>query len=186
MNETWPSTFRVPVVECTGKEAWGIEHGRAGFTKIDAVLRNRPEVIINLDFAGVARFDSSCTREVVVNLLRKYKGVRCFFITGIANESVRENMDAAMLKSEVSVLQRTSKNGYEVLGVALKQHLRDTLDVVEKLRRTTSKEVADRLGSLALPACINRLRDLTDAGLIMRAEGTADSGGREFLFAALR
>jgi hypothetical protein len=181
-----PQTFRIPVVECIGKEGWGIDHGRAGFAKIDAGLRGRPEPIINLDLGGIARFDSSCSREVIVGLIRKYQGVRWFFITGVASESVRENIDAAMLKSEVSVLHRTSRNAYDVLGVALKAHLRETLDVVERLGTTTSKEVAGRLKGLALPACINRLKDLVDAGLVMRAEGTAESGGKEFLFAALR
>jgi hypothetical protein len=181
-----PQAFRVPVVECIGKEGWGIDHGRAGFAKIDEILRGRPESIINLDFGGIARFDSSCSREIIVGLIRKYQGIRWFFITGVANESIRENIDAAMLKSSVAVLYRPTRNAYDVLGLSLKTHLRETLDVVERLGTTTSKEVAGRLKGLALPACINRLKDLVDAGLVMRTEGTAESGGKEFLFAALR
>jgi len=186
VNAARPPCFRVPVVECTGCEPWGIEQGRTAFSKIDTSLRGRPEVIVNLDFGGIVRFDSSCSREIIVGLIRKYRGARWFFVTGVANESVRENIDAAMLKSEVSVLYRRSKNAFGVLGVSLKPHLKETLDVVEKFGTTTSKEVAARLGGLALPACINRLKDLVDAGLVMRAEGTAESGGKEFLFAALR
>ena len=114
----WPS-FRVTVAECTGSEAWGIEQGRLAFGKADAALRNRSEAIVNLDMAGVARRDSSCARELIANLLRKHAGVRWFFLTGIASESVKENIDAAMFKSELSVLFRPSKQSYEVLGLPL-------------------------------------------------------------------
>lgn len=185
VNETrWPS-FRVPVAECTGSVAWGIDQGRLAFGKADAMLRNRPEAIVNLDMAGVERLDSSCARELIANLLRKHAGVRWFFLTGIASESVKENVDAAMFKSELSILFRPSKQSHVVLGLPLKEHLKATLDVVEKRGVATSKEVAAQL-KIALPACINRLKDLVDAGLVMRVEGAAESGGREYLHVALR
>jgi anti-anti-sigma regulatory factor len=96
-EERFPS-FRVPVVECTGKEAWGIDQGRLAFGKADAVLRNRSEAIVNLDLSGVARLDSSCARELIANLMRKHSGTRWFFLSGGASESVKENIDAAMLR----------------------------------------------------------------------------------------
>lgn len=187
VNEPRFPVFRVPIVECAGKEPWGIEQGRAAFAKLDAVLRDRSEAIVNLDATGVVRLDSSCAREIVTNARRKYAGMRWFFLSGIENESVAENVDAAMLKSEISILLRSSKAAYAILGVPLKDHLRATLDVVEKRGTATSKEVAAQLKDKpALNACINRLKDLVDAGLVMRVEGSAESGGREYLYVALR
>jgi hypothetical protein len=187
VNETRFPTVRVPIVECAGKEPWGIEQGRVAFAKLDASLRDRSESIVNIDLRGVVRLDSSCAREIITNALRKYVGVRWFFVSGVENDSVKENVDAAMLRSEVSILLRLPKNAYLVLGVPLKDHLKATLDVVEKRGPTTSKDVAAHLKEkLALPACINRLKDLVDAGLVMRVEGAAESGGREFLYVALR
>lgn len=186
VNENRFPCFRVPVVECAGKDAWSIEHGRTSFAKLDAILRDRSETIVNLDLSGIQRFDSSCAREIITNVVRKYAGLRWIFLSGVANDSVRENVDTAMFKSEVSILLRPSKSTYAILGVELKEHLKATFDVVEKRGPTTSKEVAAQLKNLALPACINRLKDLVDAGLVMRVEGAAESGGREFLYVPLR
>ena len=179
-------SFRVPIVEGTSPEAWGIEQGRTAFGKIDAVLRDRSEAIVQLDLAGVERLDVSCAREVIANLLRKYAGVRWFYATHVANESLRENIDAAMLKSNAVLLLRTGKTSMQVLGVPLKEHLKATLAVVEKRGVATSKDVAAEFKGLALTACINRLKDLVDAGLIMRVDGSAESGGKEFAYVALR
>jgi hypothetical protein len=187
VNETRFPSFRVPVVEYAGKEPWGIEQGRAAFAKLDGLLRDRSESIVNLDLSGVARFDSSCAREIITNALRKYAGMRWFFLSGVENESVKETIDAAMLKSEVSILVRSTKSAYAVLGVPLKEHLKATLDIIEKRGTATSKEVAAQLRDKpALNACINRLKDLVDAGLVMRVEGSAESGGREYVYLALR
>jgi len=179
-------SFRVPVVEGTSSEAWGIEQGRAAFAKLDAILRDRSEAIIQLDLAGVERLDVSCARELIANLIRKYAGIRWFYGVHVANESVRENIDAAMLKSGAALLLRTGKTSVHILGTPIKEHLKATLDVVEKHGITTSKDVAAEFKGLALTACINRLKDLVDAGLIMRVEGAADSGGKEFAYVALR
>jgi hypothetical protein len=175
----------VPVVEGTSAEAWGIDRGRTAFAKIDSVLRDRSEAIVELDFAGVQRIDVSCAREVVASLLRKYRGVRWLFATHVANESVRENIDAAMFKSNATLLLRADAKVPQMLGVPLKEHLKATLAVIEKRGSATSKDVAKDLDGLALTACINRLRDLVDAGLVMRLEGSAESGGKEFVYVAL-
>lgn len=187
VNKSKIPSFRVPVIESTSAEAWGIDKGRAAFAKIDSVLRDRPEAIVELDLSGIERLDVSCAREVIANLVRKYTGARWFFATHVANESVRENIDAAMFKSNATLLLRSdTKSSPQVLGVQLKEHLKATLAVVEKRGAATSKDVAKEFDGLALTACINRLKDLVDAGVVMRLEGSAESGGKEFIYVSLR
>ncbi len=187
VNTVKAPSFRVPVVEGTSAEAWGIDRGRTAFAKIDSVLRDRSEAIVELDFTGVERIDVACAREVIACLLRKTRGARWFFATHVANESVRENIDAAMFKSNATLLlRRSDAKAPQMLGVPLKEHLKATLAVIEKRGSVTSKDVAKDLDGLALTACINRLRDLVDAGLVMRLEGSAESGGKEFVYVALR
>lgn len=188
VNKVVVASFRVPVVEATSSKAWGIDGGRAAFAKIDSRLHNRVEQIIELDFRGIELLDVSCAREVIANLLRKYHGVRWFFATNVRNESVRENIDAAMLKSAATLLLRSDAKSTQpqILGVQLKEHLKATLAIIEKRGTATSKDVAKGLNGLALTACINRLKDLVDAGLVFRFEGSAESGGKEFIYVALR
>lgn len=179
--------FRLPLSEELPKGGYGTEVGREAFTRMDARLRDRHEPVVEFDLHGVTMLDASCAREAIGNIIKKYREQRVFFVAGDLSESVQENFELALAKLGLSVLHRPSRGGYQVLGVKLKDHLRETLDVVEKRGKTTAKEVAARIGGgMSLPATNNRLRDLTDAGLLIKMDGTAESGGKEFLYAPVR
>jgi hypothetical protein len=178
-------SFRVPLAEYLHKEAWGIEHGRAAMERMEKLLRDRTEKIINLELRGVVRMDSSCSREAIANLIRRHRGERCFFLSGAPDKSMRENMDAAFARQEMTVLLRAGDD-FELLGHPLRPHLLQTLEVVEELGCATARQVCDAIKELALTAGNNRLKDLCDAGLILRVDGTAPSGGKEFNYLAVR
>ncbi len=178
-------SFRVPLAEYLHKEAWGIEHGQEALARIEKLLRNRDERIINLDLRGIQRMDSSCSREAIGNLIRRQRGERCFFLSGAPDKSMRENMDAAFARQEMTVLLRNADD-YELLGHALRPHLLQTLGVIEELETATAREVCHAIKDLALTAANNRLKDLCDAGLVLRVDGTATSGGKEFQYLSVK
>src|SRR5690349_20111915 len=138
VNETKPAAFRVQMVQFTTKEAWGLEQGQAAFRELDALVRERADAMLNLDLTGLERIDVSCSREVLATLIHKYRGTRWFFVSGVAGDSIRENIDAAFLRSRMSVLQRLPTGRFKVLGMPLRDHLAQTLGVVEKLGSATS------------------------------------------------
>jgi hypothetical protein len=176
--------FRVKLADYVG-EGWGHEEGREAFAKINRLLTGRSEPIVLLDARGVKRMDVTFARESVANLVRQHRVGRALFI-GDASESVRENIDAALARAKLSVLHRSARGDYQVLGLELRGHLRATLEIVDRLAPTTAKVVAAQVeGGMNLPACNNRLKDLADAGLVLRVEDSAESGGKEYVYVAL-
>lgn len=185
MNTQNEKIVRLALLDFLGSEAWGLDHGRKAMEAIEKRLRDRTEKIVNLDLRGIERMDASCSRETLANLVRRHRGEKCFFLTGIGSQSVQENIDTAFARQEMTILARKGGD-YEILGGALRGHLLQTLEVIEDLGQATARQVCDRIGDLALTACNNRLRDLCDAGLVLRLDGTAPSGGKEFVYIALR
>lgn len=178
--------FRVSVLDFVGKRAWGAQLGRGAFTKLAEMVAGRPEPLMNLDMRGVELIDASCSREVLANLLERHRGTKWFFLTGVGNQSIADNIDAAFARKQMSIISRRPDGEYAILGQALGQHLLETLEVVEREGSATSKMVCSAIKGLSLTACNNRLKDLSDAGLVARLEGTAESGGKEYVYVALR
>lgn len=178
--------FSVQMVEFLTKHAWGGEHGRGAFAKLSPLVADLGEVVIELDMKGVERLDASCSREALANIVERFQGKKWFYLAQLTNHSVRDNIDAAFLRKEMSILSRRADGTYEVLGVSLKDHLVETLEVIESKGEATSRAVCAAIKGLALTACNNRLKDLSDAGLVARVEGAAESGGKEFSYMALR
>lgn len=178
--------WQVRMVEHAGKQPWGNPAGRQVRLQLDSLLQDRSQPVVNLDLSGIERVDVSWSREAIANLSHEHRGQRHFFLTGVSNASIRENIDAAFVRMGMSILHRMQGGDYEVLGVALKPHLLQTLDTVEHQGRTTARQVCEAIKDLSLTACNNRLKDLFDLGLLMRFDGSAPSGGREYVYEPLR
>ena len=178
--------FRVPLVDFLGEQPWGARHGREAFSKLAAMVADRPDVLMCLDMKGVSKIDASCSREILANLVERHRSGKWFFLRNVANASVEENIDAAFARKDMSIVLRRTDDEYTVLGKAVGQHLVETLEVAERTGTTTSRAVCSAIKGLALTACNNRLKDLCDAGLLARIESAAESGGREFVYVALK
>lgn len=177
--------WRVQVVQISGKQPWGNPAGCEARLELDRLLANRPEPLVDLDLGGIERVDVSWSREALARLVHEHRGQRQFFISHVENPSMVENIDAAFVRMEMSVLHRKQADSYEVLGVELKPHLLQTLETVEHQHRTTARQVCESIKDLSLTACNNRLKALYDLGLLSRLEGTAPSGGREYVYETL-
>lgn len=185
MNTQKEKSFRIPLVEYVGREAWSLETGQKALEKIEKILRARPERIVDIDLRHIQRMDSSCSREAIANLIRRHRSERCFFLSGDPDKSTTENIDMAFARQEMTVLLRRG-NGFEPLGHPLRPHLLQTLEVIEELGSATARQVCDAIKDLAVTACNNRLKDLCDIGMVLRLDGAAPSGGKEFLYVAVR
>lgn len=174
----------VAMLGLLGREAWGADLGRTAAEKLDRMLRDRPERIANLHFRGVDRIDVSCAREAVVVSIRRQRGERCFFLSGIpsSNPGVRENLSAALALAESTVLLRGGgAGGCELIGHPVSPVLVQTLGVVDDLGSATARQVAREIRGLELSACHNRLRDLCNAGLLVRVGSSSSVRGARYV-----
>lgn len=184
VKEQNPKVFRVPVVDFLTEEAWGAEPGQKALSLLAPLLSTQNESVVDLDMKGVKRVDASCSREFLAKLTFQNRGFRYFYLSNISNESLLENIDMAFARQKLSILYRQSDD-YSVLGAELSPQLLQTLGAVEDLGGATAKQVCFAIKDLGLTACNNRLKDLCDAGLLLRLDGTARSGGKEFLYSPL-
>jgi len=173
------------MVEHSGKQPWGNPAGREVRLQLGLLLNDHPEPVVNLNMEGIERVDVSWSREAIATLAHEHRGQRQFFVTNIANLSIRENIDAAFVRMDMAIVHRLPGGDYDVLGMALKPHLLQTLDAVEQQQHTTARQVCEAIKDLSLTACNNRLKDLSELGLIVRLDGTAPSGGKEYAYEPL-
>lgn len=89
---------RIRLHEYLGEEAWGEAAGRGVYLRlVDAVASEGEATVFELSLAGVRRFDTAFAREAIVELARRYRGSKGFYLSGVSTRSreLAENIGAA-------------------------------------------------------------------------------------------
>jgi len=165
----------------TGPEVWGRGPGilvqRALITKIghDQV----PEVI-RLSLEGVKRMDVTFASEVIIEPVRRYLGIKSICVVHLASSDLAENIMAAAQRHQVPL---TIWNGeaVRVVGLAPRAGNRDTLAYVLKRQQVRAAELAEAF-NISVANASTKLKQLWEAGFLMRDDGVAKSGGPEFVY----
>jgi hypothetical protein len=179
------SPGRIPVFEVSQTDQpFGSEKGRKDFAGISSRLAGGGKIVA-LDMSRLRIVDSSWAREVIGNLIERHRGRHAFYLDRVTHAVVNENVDAALFRRGVCVLSRDPDGSYQVLGRRPTEEALAVLRVVEKKGETTARAICSALDGLSIQACNNRLKDLLEAGLIVREEGQPAGGGREFVYRAL-
>lgn len=176
--------YRLRITEfIDGGDAWGRELGRKIFRDLDDRLFASPADahVVMIDFSGTERIDVSFPQEAVVELIRKYTGNRYFFLNGLEDPDVEENVSVALEKREMTAIIRDSK-GYRLTGKPLADDLQDILKLADERDEITSGDVVKRF-ELTPQNTANKLAALWKMGLLQRDDRTARGGGRENRYA---
>jgi len=140
------------------------------------------EEILKIDFTRVEIVDYSFASEIVAiplsRLAIELKG-KHIIIAGM-NKAVEENVTVALEKAELCALAVDSSNAWKLIGKC-SEALSSTFAMIEKLKKTDTPTLAERLGT-TIPVLNNRLRILTDLGLVKKEESSAPSGGRQYIY----
>lgn len=160
-------------------DAWGRDLGRQVFKVLDDRVFSTlaDEHVIKIDFDETKRIDVSFPQEAVVELIRKYLGQKYFFLSGLEDSDVEENVSVALEKRDMSAIIRDSR-GYRLTGKPLADDLQAILKLAEEREEITSEDVRHRL-ELTPQNAANKLALLWKLGLLQRDDRTARGGGRE-------
>lgn len=162
---------------------WGVEQGKAVYHQLDLELgKINGSSVIELDLGGIEQADVSFCREAIVEIVRKYRPGRQFFLANLENEVVVENLDAAFRLRNETALLRFQDGSYKLIGKPIGPEMQSILNDVEMTGETTSKQVIERHRKLKIQSCSNMLKILWEVGLLVREEGSAPSGGREYVY----
>ena len=164
---------------------YGNVQGRSTFSKItDHINQLFNASLIRISFAGIEEADISFSREAVVAIAKYYKGEKGIYITDVGNDDIIENLHfACIAKSQPLLIW--SNNDYTILGEPLSPPNLALLEVVLKKKISTTANVAKELG-ISVQNASTRLKKLVDDGYILRKEVSAESGGKEYIYTAVK
>ena len=122
------------------------QSGQSIRVRIEQDIEKEPEgSVISLDFSKIGVIDYSCADEVIAKLVSRLLsneyGDRYLLLTGL-NDNQKENIEVALERKDLAVVAETREGKRIVLG-NLNNYLKDTLDLIVKKKKVTSKDLAD-------------------------------------------
>jgi len=160
------------------------ETGRIILTRIEKELRNvNNGGIIAFDFSGIEVIDYSCADEVIAKFLARLQigeyGDKYIFLQNLS-PSQKENIQVALERKNLAVLSIDSEKNWEIIGT-LNNYLTDTLKVIMKEGKASTRELSDKL-RLELNTASTRLLNLHKAKLVKKCEEKNSNGRRQFIY----
>ncbi len=180
MNETGTTIRLVDLIG--GSDAWGHEQGREIHGKLLKIVEARPAVLVfRVSLDGLQRTDASFPRESVVELARRYRGRRGICLVDVEDPDLLDNWDAAAqrLLQPLFVWQLDGK--HRLIGPPPAKGNVEMLEHVMSVPTTTASKASKSL-HLKVNNASMKLRQLNDAGYILRREESASSGGVEYSY----
>ena len=175
----------IKLFDFVGDSAFGNKEGREIYQKLLDKLDQYPDKkIIGISLDGVSRTDASFPRESIVSLAKSRNGEKGFFLQGFASRDLMDNWDyAAKAKDQTMIV--VMEDGYELIGKALHPGAKDLLDFVMENRTVTTSMVSKSFDISAQNASA-KLKKLLSVGLVLATKRTAETGGMEFVYTAIK
>ena len=162
-------------------EGWGRAMGREVFTKLlDQVDRNPDQTVFAISFAGVKRVDFSFSSETVVELARRFRGRKGFYLLDIGVPEIEENIDAAALRVDQPLLVIDAK-GQHFIGLEPTAGTKEALAIVVARPQARASDIAEAI-QVSVANASMKLKQLWNTGFLLRRESVADTGGVEFVY----
>jgi len=154
---------------------------RNSITSLLATLQDSETLEISLE--GVEALTISFADEFVAKLAleRRFGSTDTFFLLSNSTEEVLETIEIALERRSLFVAHRASNGDLRL--IAAPAHLKSTFQLAIEMREFTARQLADRL-EIKLPAANNRIKQLAEAGVVIRRRQIPLHGGREYLYSA--
>lgn len=164
---------------------FGNVQGKDVFHKLMEFVDSHPSCnVFGVSLDGIEATDASFPRESVIALARFYRGDKSFYLINVTDRDLVDNWNYGALAKE-QPLVIWSECGYEVIGPAMTKGTKDLVDFVLTNGSVTTSNVATAF-NISIPNASTRLKKLYNAGYIIRSEEAAESGGKEFIYNAIK
>jgi hypothetical protein len=178
----------VVLSDITGKKPFlsGNAYGKKVFQELQSLTDSHPEVMIfGISLKGILATDASFPRESVISLIKLQSGEKGFFLKDFISADLIDNWKyAAVAKNQAVVVQKSSGE-YDVIGPDLSEGTRELLDFVMKEGVVTTSKVAKKF-HISAPNASAKMKKLHSMGLVLGSKETAETGGLEFVYQAIR
>ena len=160
--------------------------GKSVKDSLAAILQETKESeVLILDFKDIQILDFSCADECIAKLLVEicgdFFGSKAFLLSNLSEDQI-ENVSAALSQRNL-VTCYLSENRVRILG-DLKEPLLSTLDVLNKKKTITAREIADSM-TIAINTAGNRLSELAKRRLTLRINDMPAAGGKQYIYCSI-
>jgi len=161
-------------------DGWGRSQGREVFQKLVEIVESRPGVMVfRVSLAGVRRTDISFASETVVELAKRYRGGKGFYLTDITDPDMEENWDAAARKASQPLMVEGEGGRLRVLGNRPSTGNLGAFKFALERSSARATEFAAE-ADLSITNASTKFKQLWEQGFLLRRENLAPSGGVEF------
>lgn len=165
-------------------DGWGNKTGREVHQRlIEAVEKFPRSLMFRISLDGVRRVDVSFARESVVELARRYRGVKGFCLVDVDSDDVLDNWRSAARDREQPLTVWVGDMP-QILGPIPTQLAQELLNLVLLRRGLETPEAAKALHK-ELNNVSTRLKQLQERGFILRQEVPTTSGGVGYRYLAI-
>jgi len=169
----------------TTTQPFGNQEGKEVLRKLSDRLDQLPSSkVVGLSLEGIEATDASFARESVVALAKQHREQRGFYLQDFASQDLVDNWNYAAT-AKAQPLAIWSESGCTIIGPQPSPANQRIIDLVNELGHVTASAVSERLG-LTVQNCSTNLKNLFARGYVLRNEDVAESGGREFIYSAIK
>lgn len=179
----------ISLADLAGKKEFlsGNALGREVFQKLmNKVNATSGAAIFGISLKDVKATDASFPRESVVSLIKLFCGEKGFYLKDLLNKDLIDNWDYAAKAKEQNIIVYQKGNDYIVIGPELADTTKQTLDFVIQEGTATTSKVMKHFDIQTAQTASARLKKLYELGLILGSKETAETGGLEFVYRAIK
>ena len=167
-------------------QPFGNHQGKKVFQQLCEVVDSTKGItVFNISLEGIVATDASFPRESVVSAARFYRGQCYFFLSKITDRDLIDNWRYAAMAKEQPLIIWHDDDSFEVIGPEMTDSAADLLEHVLSKRQVSTAQVATDL-NISVPNASTRLKKLVADGYLLRQEQTAESGGLEYVYSAIK
>ncbi|MCK5285340.1 MAG: hypothetical protein KAH64_03005 [Nitrosomonadaceae bacterium] len=169
----------------SGEYALGNNEGQKVFKEMQNYISSCPhQKIFGVSLKDIQATDASFPRESVVSLAKLYRGEKGFYLCDFYSEDIIDNWNyAAQAKGQSMII--LSENGYNLIGPEITASAKSLLDFIMVEGVVTTAIVSTKL-DVSIQNASAKLKKLFEQGLLLGSKETAESGGLEFVYKAIK
>lgn len=165
-----------------GPDGWGRSFGGDAHRKfVDYVESHPGQNIFRVSMKDVGKIDFSYASEAIVEVIRRFRGVKSICLVDLEDKDIIDNIDAAASQVKVPIM---ISNGGEpkLIGQQPSQGNKQAFAYALAHTDVRAAEFAEAAPSISIANASTKFKQLWEQGFLIRSEGSAESGGVEFIY----
>jgi hypothetical protein len=163
-------------------QGWGRQQGRVVYNKLLAFVESSAGTIVFLvSVRGVEKVDISFASETIIELARRFRGLKGFAFIDINDPDMLENWEAAAAKKSQPIMLWNGSSG-RVIGVEPTHGTVEALQFALARPRTKATEFVKAMPHISIANASTKFKQLWEQGFLLRRENIAASGGVEYVY----